>query len=33
MAPHILRALANYNELFQSAAASLRARGEFYRMN
>jgi flavin-dependent dehydrogenase len=33
MAPHILRALANYNELFQSAAESLRARGEFYRMN
>ena len=33
MAPHILQALANYNELFQKVSESLRARGEFYRMN
>ncbi len=33
MAPHILQALANYNTLFQKVAESLRARGEFYRMN
>ena len=33
MAPLILRALGNYNALFQRVAESLRARGEFYRMN
>ena len=33
MAPHILHALANYNELFRKVAESLVARGEFYRMN
>jgi flavin-dependent dehydrogenase len=33
MAPHILHALANYNTLFQKVAESMRARGEFYRMN
>jgi flavin-dependent dehydrogenase len=33
MAPHILHALANYNAVFQRVAESLRARGEFYRMN
>jgi hypothetical protein len=33
MAPHILRALAKFNDLFQKVAVSLRARGDFYRMN
>jgi flavin-dependent dehydrogenase len=33
MAPHILQALAKFNTLFQKVAASLRSRGEFYRMN
>ncbi|MEX2207939.1 MAG: FAD-dependent monooxygenase [Myxococcota bacterium] len=33
MAPHILHALASYNRLFQTVAESMRARGEFYRMN
>jgi hypothetical protein len=33
MAPLILRALGNFNDLFQRVAESMRARGDFYRMN
>jgi flavin-dependent dehydrogenase len=33
MAPHIVGALAKFNDLFQKVAVHLRARGEFYRMN
>ena len=33
MAPAILQALANFNELFRTLAETLQQRGEFYRMN